>query len=131
MADSQRCHKTHRTQRSHSHGPKRRDGGAEEGRSSEREGISSCDGKSVLKFFHGTFPFWHFSSSHHNLISGGAQAKNAKCKSWLEKTCGLPEEKANSRNGHRVSLLLAKGVASLTAHVPQHHGGKCQMSPVS
>lgn len=58
IADSQRrCHKTHRTLRSCTHCPKRRDVGAEARRSSERESISSHDGKSVLKFFHGTFPF--------------------------------------------------------------------------
>lgn len=86
MADSQRCHKTHRTPRSHRQCPKRRDGGAEAARSSDREGISCHNGKSVLKFFNGTFPSWHFNSSHHNLISGGPQAENARCGSWLEKT---------------------------------------------
>lgn len=107
MAGSQRrYHKTYRPARSHY--PKRRDGGAEVGSSSEREGISSHDGKSVLKFIHGTFPSWHFDSSHHNLISGGPQAENARCRSWLEKTCRLTEEKADSRKGHGVSLLLTK-----------------------
>lgn len=109
MAGSQRrYHKTYRAARSHKHCPKRRDGGPEAGSSSEREGISTHDDKSVLKFIHGTFPSWHFNSSHYNLISGGPQTENARCRSWLEKTCRLTEEKADSRKGHGVCLLLTK-----------------------
>lgn len=56
-ADFQRrYHRTYKAVRSHRHWPKRRGGRVETGRSGDREDISSSDGKSVLKFFHGTFP---------------------------------------------------------------------------